>query len=151
MSFKIMLGMVGAGLLLFFAIQFVPVQRTNPQVVSRPDWDSPQTEALVRRACMDCHSNETTWPWYSHVAPVSWLVSHDVSEGRSQMNLSELDVSANQLSRIVQKIGRAVENGQMPKSVYLPMHPAAQLTPQEKQALVDGLVKTLARPPVKTQ
>ena len=83
---KIIIGFVGlvlAGLLL---IQLVPVQRTNPPVVREPNWDSVQTRDLMARACLDCHSNETNWPWYAYVAPVSWLVAHDVQEGRATVN-----------------------------------------------------------------
>src|SRR5687768_3027163 len=66
------------------AVQLVPYGRdhTNPPVRQEPAWDRPQTRALVARACFDCHSNETTWPWYSHIAPVSWLIQRDVVEGR---------------------------------------------------------------------
>ena len=69
-------------------IQFVPYGRdhTNPPVIAEPAWDSPQTRALFFRACADCHSNETTWPWYSTIAPASWLITRDVMEGRATFN-----------------------------------------------------------------
>jgi len=62
--------MVVIGLLaiVFIAIQFIPVNRTNPAVTAPIKWNSAETEALARRACMDCHSNETVWPWYANVA-----------------------------------------------------------------------------------
>lgn len=138
-------------LVFFIGIQFIPVQRTNPPVLTQLDWDSAQTEALARRACMDCHSNETKWPWYAYVAPVSWLVTHDVEEGRRELNLSQLGTNANQVSRMSQRIQRAIQNGQMPKSVYLPTHPEARLTAEERQALETGLQKTLSKPPLVTQ
>lgn len=71
---------LGTLLVLLLAIQLVPYGRdhTNPPVVAEPAWDSPATRALFVRACADCHSNQTVWPWYSHVAPVAWLVAHDV-------------------------------------------------------------------------
>jgi Haem-binding domain len=73
----------------FVALQFVPwFARTNPPVTTQIQWDSPKTQDLMRRACMDCHSNETVWPWYAQIAPISWLIVHDVDEGRSKMNLS---------------------------------------------------------------
>src|SRR5437764_214194 len=83
-------GLVVLALVLFGLMQLVPtgISYTNPPVVSEPNWDSPQTRALAQRACFDCHSNETTWPWYSHVAPVSWLLARDVIEGRSRLNFS---------------------------------------------------------------
>src|SRR5512133_2698015 len=72
-------------------IQLVPYGHAhpNPPVTSEPQWDSPQTRALAQRACFDCHSNQTVWPWYSNVAPVSWLVYRDVMEGRRRLNFSE--------------------------------------------------------------
>jgi cytochrome c551/c552 len=86
----IVLIVVGVLLVLFIGIQFIPVNRSNPPVTAQIKWDSPQTQVLARRACMDCHSNETIWPWYSYVAPASWLVYYDVQRGRSQINLSTL-------------------------------------------------------------
>jgi hypothetical protein len=84
------LAVVGVLLLGFIAIQFVPVNRTNPPVTTQIKWDSAQTEALATRACMDCHSNQTTWPWYSYVAPASWLIYYDVQRGRQELDLSTL-------------------------------------------------------------
>lgn len=121
---------------IFVLIQFIPVERTNPPVTANPPWDSPQTKELAKRACFDCHSNETKWPWYSYVAPASWLVAKDVNDGRRHFNVS------------VEKMGEApeaaeaVEQGFMPMPIYLPLHPEAQLTPEEKQALIIGLSKT---------
>ena len=77
-----------AGLLFlgFLLLQLIPYGRdhSNPPVISQPAWDSPRTEKLVREACYDCHSNETRWPWYSNVAPMSWLLAQDVSEARGR-------------------------------------------------------------------
>ena len=85
----LLLGAIGLAAL----IQLVPYGRShdNPPVTAEPQWDSPETQALVKRACYDCHSNETKWPWYSNVAPVSWLVQNDVNEGREHVNLTEWD------------------------------------------------------------
>ena len=87
---RILFVIVGLVIVAFAAIQLIPVNRTNPPVATPIKWDSPQTEALARRACMDCHSNETTWTWYSYVAPASWLVYYDVQQGRSRFNMSAL-------------------------------------------------------------
>ena len=84
----VLLVLVGILLVAFIGIQLIPVNRTNPAVTTPIKWDSPQTEALARRACLDCHSNETVWPWYSYVAPASWLIYYDVQQGRSMLNLS---------------------------------------------------------------
>jgi hypothetical protein len=89
------LGLAGLLLVALFVVaQAVPYGRshTNPPTTAEPRWDSPQTRDLARRACFDCHSNLTTWPWYSNVAPVSWLVQRDVDEGRSELNFSEWDM-----------------------------------------------------------
>ena len=71
------------------AIQFIPYGKdhTNPPVTSEPKWDSPQTKALFDRACASCHSNKTKWPKYSNYAPISWLITHDVNEGREKLRL----------------------------------------------------------------
>ena len=80
-----------AALILFGLIQFVPFGKTytNPPVVSEPNWDSPQTRQMAKDHCFQCHSNETQWPWYSHIAPASWLIAFDVQNGRSQFNFSD--------------------------------------------------------------
>src|ERR1700720_2261256 len=74
-------------------IQLIPFghTHTNPPATKEPPWNSPDTRASIPRACFDCHSNETTWPWYSHVAPVSWLVQNDVDGGRGHLNFTEWD------------------------------------------------------------
>jgi hypothetical protein len=94
---------------------------------------------LFHRACFDCHSNETLWPWYSHVAPVSWLVQDDVNGGRRHLNFSEW----NRPQDHAVDVAAQVRQGDMPLWFYLPLHPAARLTAAEKQALIDGAEKTL--------
>ena len=81
----------GLVLVLVWCRSVVPYGRdqVNPPVGAEPTWDSPETRALAKQACFDCHSNETEWPAYSRVAPVSWLIQHDVSEGRAALNFSE--------------------------------------------------------------
>lgn len=134
-----------AGLLggLFAALQILPVgaPRDNPPVVVEPAWDSPRTRELFARACADCHSNETRWPWYSRVAPVSWLVAHDVAGGREHLNVSEW----NRKQKDAHEAAEEVEEGQMPLPIYLPMHPEARLSPGEKAELVRGLAATFGR------
>lgn len=123
----------------FLLIQIVPYGRAhdNPPVVSEPNWDSPQTRELAQRACFDCHSNETVWPWYSNIAPVSWLVQHDVDEGRQYLNFSDWA-----RAREVDELGVVVSEGEMPPSTFLIMHGEARLTDAERAALVDGLRAT---------
>ncbi len=101
---------------LAIVIQFVPYGRdhTNPPVRGEPSWDSPETRALVERACFACHSNETDWPWYSHVAPASWLVQRDVMGGREALNFSEWPQTGDEASEAAE----AVEEGEMPMAIY---------------------------------
>ena len=158
---------IGIILVGFIAIQFIPVNRTNPPVAQEPNWDSPQTRALAERACFDCHSNETKWPWYSKVAPVSWIVADHVHEGRAALNLSEWSVTAGELNEAhgeeeenegtergegetgegreqneVEEITEVIEEGEMPLWQYLVIHPEASLTPNETKALITGLQVT---------
>ena len=90
-TWKWILGIIAAAVVLFGLIQLVPYGRnhTNPPVGTEPNWISDQARAVTVRACYDCHSNETTWPWYSNVAPISWLIQRDVEEGRGIINFSE--------------------------------------------------------------
>jgi len=121
------------------------VNRENPPVVTQVQWDSPQTEALFRRSCADCHSNETVWPWYSRIAPVSWLVARDVQEGREKFNLTDLSGMRSQsLSRLPEELAEVVYEGEMPMPIYTIMHPDAKLSKAEQRALVDGLQQTLS-------
>ena len=138
---KIVLWGVIAIVVIGLLIQLIPLpgRGANPAVIAEPNWDSPQTRALAKRACFDCHSNETTWPWYSYVAPVSWLVYNDTMEGRSRMNFSDW----NTRSRDVNEIVGNIQEGEMPPAIYLPMHPSARLSAAEKQQLITGLTNTL--------
>lgn len=130
-------------------IQLVPYGRDhkNPEVAREPDWDHPQTRRLFFRACKDCHSNETEWPWYSFVAPASWLVQRDVEAGRSHLNVSEWGRAENHGD----EAAKLVREGEMPPWFYLPAHPEANLADEEKEELVAGLIATFgeeeAEPP----
>lgn len=123
-------------LALFLLAQLVPVQRTNPPVTATPE-APPEVEALLRSACMDCHSNETIWPWYSRVAPVSWLVARDVREGREHLNLSAWDrYDTGQRAELLEEMVEEVEEGRMPMKIYLPLHREARLSAMERALLV---------------
>jgi hypothetical protein len=128
------------GIVLFVLIQFIPYGKdhSNPPVVNEPNWDSQQTHDLAKAACYDCHSNETVWPWYTNVAPISWLVYRDVVDGRRRFNFSDW-----QNSRIREpgELASAVIEGEMPPIQYLPMHPSAWLSAAQKTQLADGLQK----------
>jgi hypothetical protein len=140
---KFIVIVIASGVGLFLLIQLVPVERENPPVVTQVQWDTPQTEALFRRACADCHSNETVWPWYTRVAPASWLVAHDVEEGREHFNLSDLESGHHPLDEIQEELAETVYEGEMPMPMYIIMHPEASLSRDEQRALVDGLQRTL--------
>jgi hypothetical protein len=132
----------GAGLILvFLLIQLVPYGRdhSNPPITQAIAWDSAQTEQLARQSCYDCHSNETTWPWYSNVAPVSWLVQRDVDEGRHKLNFSEWDRPQDESDEAAETI----REGEMPPWYYTVLHRDANLTETEKQELIDGIMKTI--------
>ena len=116
-------------------IQFIPVDRDNPDDHRGPD-ASPEVTAVLQRACYDCHSHETVWPWYSGVAPISWMVANDVHEGRKKLNLSTLqDISPETQVKVRAKTLETIEKGDMPLWYYLPMHPKARLTEQDKAIL----------------
>ena len=136
---RIVLGLLGT----FLAIQLVPYGRdhTNPPVTGEPTWDAPQTRALAKQACFDCHSNETEWPAYSRVAPVSWLIQHDVSEGRSALNFSEWQRAQKEAAEAVEQ----VLEGEMPLQMYRLMHAHARLSPADRERLARGLEWTLGR------
>ncbi len=139
----VFLAIVVALIIGFFLLQLIPYGKshTNPPVVQEPNWDSPTTRVLAQRACFDCHSNETGWPWYSSIAPVSWLIQRDVDEGRQKLNFSEWQNAAR--FRHLNEIGEIINSGEMPPLQYYPMHPNARLTDTEKQALITGLQTTL--------
>ena len=122
--------------LLFVLIQFIPVERTNPPIVKEPDWNSPKTRAYALRACFDCHSNETKWPFYAFVAPVSWLIADDVNEGREHFNMSEWKPGKGD------KAAKEVTKGDMPMWQYTLMHSDAKLTDEEKKEFIAGLIAT---------
>jgi len=128
-------------IVLFIAIQFIPYGKdhTNPPVVAEPQWDSAKTKELFMRACGDCHSNETKWPWYSKIAPISWSVYHHVVEGREHFNVS---MWGKQKKNKGDEAAEEVEEGDMPLKSYLLAHPEARLNDSEKQALIDGLKRT---------
>lgn len=123
------------------AIQLVPYGRNhlNPAPIAEPRWDAPATRALAKQACFDCHSNETQWPPYAHVAPASWLVYKDVVDGRSALNFSEWN-------RPQKEAGDAVEvlrEREMPPVPYRLAHPHARLTAADRERLARGLAATL--------
>lgn len=110
-------------------IQLIPVKRINPPVVS-DFYGPPEVSAILRHSCYDCHSNETEWPRYSHVAPMSWLVAHDVKKGRERLNFSNWE-PLKDIVWIRMQIYHMAASGQMPLPSYLRLHSDAKVTDEE--------------------
>lgn len=136
----IIIGVLVVGFVLLQLVSFVvpSLARTNPPVTYQVKWDSPEIEQVMRKTCYDCHSNETVWPWYAYVAPVSWLVVNDVNEGRSNLNFStgQGEIEAEDLVR-------QIERDKMPPANYRSMHPDANLTQGQKETLIQGIRASL--------
>lgn len=134
-------GLVLVLLVALAGIQFVRPERSNPpsdpaKAMAAHVTVPPSVAAILDRSCRDCHSHETTWPWYSQVAPISWLVVHDVDEGREHVNFSTWD----DLSRLDQRetlkdICKEVRHGRMPIPVYLVVHRDAALSPADVETI----------------
>jgi hypothetical protein len=122
-------------LLALVAIQLVPVDTRNPPVTGDVP-TSPAVKAVLRRACYDCHSHETRWPWYGRVAPVSWLLARDVREGRAELNFSTWDqYGAQQQVKKLKESWEEVAEGEMPPWFYLPAHREARLSAEDRALL----------------
>ena len=121
---------------LFVVIQFIPVNRDNPEIIGEIEAPA-DVMSILQRSCYDCHSNETIWPWYSYVAPASWLVARDVHEGREELNFSEWTSYSEKQKRHKRKeCGEEVEEGEMPLWFYTPLHPEAELLPEDVETLL---------------
>ena len=122
--------------LILIGLQFVPVDRTNPLEHGQPAAPA-EIQAILRRACYDCHSNETIWPWYSHIAPASLLLARDVKEGRREVNFSTWEkYDTRRKTRKLKEITDELEKGEMPPWYYLPLHPEAKLSAAERALLI---------------
>jgi mono/diheme cytochrome c family protein len=109
--------------------------------VQEPAWDSPATRALAQKACFDCHSNETRWPGYASIAPMSWLIQNDVNNGRRHMNFSEWQLPQEHADDAAEQI----REKEMPLPHYLWLHPESKLTDAEREQLAAGLSKMFAK------
>ena len=125
-----------------FLIQLIRPRETNPTIVpSRglvAHLDVPlDVQNVLKRSCYDCHSNATVWPWYSHVAPVSWYVARDVNVGRSHINFQNWEAQLNQ-QEALEHLGltcKLVREGRMPPAEYRVMHKGTDVTPEEASAI----------------
>lgn len=125
----------------FVAIQAIRPARTNPpidpsqEITAKMPVD-PAVQQIFSRSCNDCHSQRTVWPWYSNIAPVSWLVIRDVDDGRRHMNLSNFATTPPRgLARTLGNVCREVRSGGMPMKIYVPMHPLSKLSSEDVNAL----------------
>ena len=116
--------------------------KQNPPIQQEPEWDSECTRALVERACFDCHSNETAWPWYAQLSPMSLMIQQDVLAGRQALNFSEWDPACCTQTEI-DALAEVVGKDRMPLPYYLILHPEAQLSSTEEGELVYGLIATM--------
>lgn len=133
-------------LVVFGAIQLVPYGRDhdNPPTVQEPAWDADRTRDLALGACFDCHSNVTSWPWYTNVAPVSWLTQRDVEDGRAVLNFSEWDRPQATNPR---EVVDSIRDGEMPPFYYRWTHESARLSDEEQAQLEAGLLETWSSSP----
>jgi hypothetical protein len=122
----------------FALLQLTNPVRTNPPVVSdlmasnRPP---PQVAAMLHAACYDCHSSQTRWPWYSHIAPMSWLIASDVKEGREHLNLSEWPDGPERAIKWLENMSDEIGSGEMPLPKYTKIHADARLTESQRKEL----------------
>jgi hypothetical protein len=123
--------LVAAGLL----AQLVRIDKANPPVESDVS-TSPEVKALLRRACYDCHSNETVWPWYSEIAPISWLLAYDVEEGREHLNFSTWkSYKPKRMRKLLKETAEEIEEQEMPPASYVILHREARLSDGENALL----------------
>jgi hypothetical protein len=140
MGMKKKLKWIFVGLIVGFGLlQFTNPARTNPPVVNDlPATNAPPAiAALLHAACYDCHSNESKWPWYSHLAPVSWLIAQDVNEGRQHLNFSDWPQDADRAAKKLDRINEVLDYREMPPKKYTALHPEARLSEAQRQALLD--------------
>ena len=128
--------------IIFVLIQFVRIDKTNPKIVTEKDFitvENPPKEVadIIKTSCYDCHSNETIYPWYSNVAPVSWFLKHHINDAREYFNFSEWkDISTKEKKHLFEEASEEVEKGDMPMFSYLLMHSEAKLSKEQKDLLI---------------
>ena len=146
---KVLKWILGAGVVIFALMQFINPARTNPPVIHdflATTTLSPKIAATFRAVCYDCHSHETKWPWYSHVAPVSWLVAGDVKEGRRHLNFSDWPVDdPDRASSRLENMGEQLKDKEMPPVEYTLIHADARLTAAEREQLIQWVGQEAAK------
>jgi len=124
-------------IVILVSIQFIPVDKTNPTVTA--ELDAPlEIRSVFKTSCYDCHSNETVWPWYSNIAPVSWLIASDVNDARAHLNFSEWEnLSRKDRVKMKEEIWEEIEDEKMPLWKYNILHPDASLKQKDKDLIRD--------------
>jgi hypothetical protein len=154
---KVLKWSVVALALLFVGAQFYRPERTNPsfdeaKTMRANTRMTPEVSAVLERSCKDCHSSETTWPWYSNVAPVSWFLKSHVEDGRRALNFSDWATYAKRKrERKLHEMCEQVESGEMPLKSYLPLHPSARLSDDDRRVLCEWARQEEERQPEDTQ
>ena len=124
-------------------LQFIPVDRPYEDLNESNDFlvisrASEDIKNMVRHSCYDCHSNQTQYPWYAYLAPISFLISHDVKEGKEHLNFSEWgSYSQGKRAHKLEECTEEIEEGEMPLKIYLPLHPEANFSNEERKKLID--------------
>lgn len=139
MKRKVLIGV----LVLFVLIQFIRIDKTNPPVIQEQDFitiTAPPSEIaeVIKTSCYDCHSHESTYLWYSNIAPVSWWLKHHVDEAREELNFSEWGTfDAKRKDHKLEECIEEIEEGEMPLKPYLWTHGDAKLTKEQQEKLID--------------
>ncbi|MBK8902566.1 MAG: heme-binding domain-containing protein [Anaerolineaceae bacterium] len=133
---------VTAVVLTLTLLQLWPTDTTNPPVVTTPDWEDEHIQQLVERACYDCHSHETRWPWYTKVVPAYFLLAYDVQRGRDTLNFSRWEETCCTQEQI-DEMAETVTKNHMPLPYYMVLHPEAYLSDVERGQLVYGLMDVM--------
>lgn len=122
-----------------FILQISIIKQDNPQIINEPAWDSQETKQNFMRACGDCHSNETKWPWYSNIPPFSFLIFYDVVKGRDEFNVSEYHHGDGK------KSAHEFDEGKMPLWIYTIMHNEANINTEDREKFIYGLEQTFGK------
>lgn len=143
---RLALGIAAVAATLVIIVQLIPVSRSNPPV-SRDVAAPPAVAGALRRGCYDCHSNETRWPPYARVAPISWLAVHDVNDGRKHLNFSTWDKYSDDPGTVagkLRKIGKVIGKDSMPPWYYVLMHPDARLSGPDRSLIAVWVAQEMA-------
>lgn len=125
--------------IIFFSIQIFPGENSNPDIKTLNPCIEP-AQTVLRRACYNCHSNETIWPWFSYLAPVSWMIIHEVNKAREHLNFSVWsDYSKEERKELMEKVRKVLKYYEMPPTLYVWDHQVAKLSAKDKEAVTDWI------------